>query len=57
MLAYYMEEGVWVTARSGRNQVRVEGAEWDAVLDAAQNARILLLTRSGNYGFRRTDYV
>jgi hypothetical protein len=35
----------------------VQGAEWEAVLDAAQNARTLLLTSTGHSDFRRSDYV
>jgi hypothetical protein len=38
-------------------RLKVQGAEWEAVLDAAQNARTLLLTSTGHSDFRRSDYV
>jgi hypothetical protein len=57
VLAYLVESSVWAKARSGRNQVMVQGAEWEAVLDAAQNARPLLLIGTGDSDFRRSDHV
>jgi len=43
VLAYYPEDSVWATARSGTGPVKVQGGEWEAVLDEGQNAWALLL--------------